>query len=101
MAGLNGIITDLERQKKAIDNALAELRGLEGAAPPEPTSSESQGSVKRKGGMTPEGKERLRAALRRRWAAKKRVAKKADGVDTSAAASNSQAPAPRKRGGIS
>jgi hypothetical protein len=101
MTGLNGIITDLEQQKKAIDNALAALRGLGGATPAEAASSESQATVKRRGGITPEGKERLRAALRRRWAAKKRGAKKADGAVASPAATTSQPPASRKRAGMS
>jgi hypothetical protein len=68
--GLNGIIAQLERQKAAIDRALAALRNLEGtetpaAAPP------SSGPAKRKGGMTPAGRKRLSAALRKRWAARK------------------------------
>jgi hypothetical protein len=67
---LNGIITQLERQKTAVERALAALRSIEGTETPASTPS-SSGPAKRKGGMTPEGRKRLSAALRKRWAAKK------------------------------
>jgi hypothetical protein len=60
-AGLNGIITQLERQKTAIERALTALRGVEGIPAP----------ATREGGMTPAGRRRLSAALKKRWAAKK------------------------------
>ena len=68
--GLNGIITQLERQRTAIDKALSALRDVEGTETPAPISTLSS-PAKRKGGMTPAGKKRLIAALKKRWAAKK------------------------------
>lgn len=70
---LNGIITQLERQKTAIEQALSALRNIDGIAEtaPAPTST---GPAKRKGGMTPAGRRRLSEALKKRWAAKKAAA---------------------------
>jgi hypothetical protein len=65
---LKGIINQLERQKTAIERALTALRGIEeipaSAAP-------ASAPATRKGGMTPAGRRRLSAALKKRWAAKK------------------------------
>jgi hypothetical protein len=57
--GLANIIKELERQKRVIERAVAALRDLEGTP------------AARKGGMTPAGRRRLSAALKKRWAAKK------------------------------
>jgi hypothetical protein len=67
---LNGIIAQLERQKTAIERALAALRDIDGTAEttPAPTLTDV---VKRKGGMTPARRRRLSEALKKRWAAKK------------------------------
>ncbi len=70
--GIAGVISQLERQRAAIDKALAALRDVESDAPASvPTATEP---AKRKGGMTPEGKKRLIKALKKRWAAKKAAA---------------------------
>jgi hypothetical protein len=74
--GFNGIIAQLERQKTAIDRALAALRDVDGTqeAATEATATTelaSSAPATRKGGMTPEGRKRLSAALKKRWAAKK------------------------------
>src|SRR5579871_1769335 len=66
--GFSGIITELEQQKAAIERALAALQNLDGGAPAQAPAS---APAKRKGGMTPAGKRRLIAALKKRWAAKK------------------------------
>ena len=95
-AAINEIIAQLEKQRDAIDRALSALRELEGkaAAPAVKASAKAAPADKttgkpakktRKGGMTPEGKERLVAALKARWAAKK-------------AAAEALAAAPPKRG---
>jgi hypothetical protein len=73
---ITDIIKQLEQRGKAIGRALSALRDVDGSglvSGPQAAQTE-RGPAKRKGGMTPEGKERLRAALRRRWAAKKRGA---------------------------
>jgi hypothetical protein len=63
-----GVIDRLERQKAAIERALAALREVD--APP--TAAQPANSpAARKGGMTPAGRRRLSAALKKRWAAKK------------------------------
>jgi hypothetical protein len=74
--GLKDVIARLEQQHIAIVRALAALRGMEGSGgieSPVPTPA----AAKKKGGMTPEGRTRLVAALKRRWAAKKKGARKA------------------------
>ena len=71
--GLKEIIDSLERQRTAIENALAALRGIEEVGQQNATSASSRGRgpAKRKGGMTPEGRKRLAEAMKRRWAAKR------------------------------
>jgi hypothetical protein len=64
-SGFSNIITQLEQQKAAIEKALAALHGLDGNA------LAQAAPAKRKGGMSPAGKRRLIAALKRRWAAKR------------------------------
>ncbi len=86
--GLISIIARLERQKTGIERALAALREVDGTPADEPTVSTP---ATRKGGMTPEGKERLIKALKKRWAARKGAAQ-----DGSGDAAPEKAPAPRK-----
>ena len=72
--GLSDIIARLERQKTAIERALAALREVEGAAEPVSAPATTQPAstpAKRKGGMTPEGRKRLAEAMKRRWAVKR------------------------------
>lgn len=82
--GIEEIISQLEKQRDAIDRALAALREVDGGSAPAPVAAkpaaprkaavqavEKAAVKKRKGGMSPEGKERLIAALKARWAAKK------------------------------
>lgn len=80
---LNKIIQQLERQKTAIERALTALREVEGIEAAGPASS-SSGPAERKGGMTPEGRKRLSAALKKRWAAAKKAAKATAGPQTAA-----------------
>ena len=87
--GLDSIITQLELQKAAIDRALAALREVDGTESPAPVAAAVPSApAVRNGGMSPEGKERLIAALKKRWAAKK-AAKKPSVV-------TAPAPGPRK-----
>ncbi len=73
--GLKDVIARLEQQHSAIVRALAALRGMEGLGGTESPAAPAPAPKKR--GMTPEGRARLIAALKRRWAAKKKTAKKA------------------------
>lgn len=75
-SGFSSIIAQLQQQKSAIEKALAALHSLDGSVPVK-AAAPAPGPAKRKGGMTPAGKQRLIAALKKRWAAKKRAAKKA------------------------
>jgi hypothetical protein len=93
--GYEGIIMQLEQQKAAIDKALTALRDVDGIAPAE-TKQAPEAPATRKGGMTPEGKERLVAALKKRWAAKKKGGKKV--ASASVEAVTAAAPAKRKGG---
>jgi hypothetical protein len=93
--GFEGIITQLENQKAAIENALAALRAVDGTgatAKAEPTAAAT-----RKGGMTPEGKERLVASLKKRWAAKKRAARKVAPVEAAPVAVTAPAVAAKRK----
>ena len=74
--GISAIVKMLEDQKAAIDRALNALREVDGAEPAKPAAKRGR-PAKKKGGMTPEGKQRLVAALKKRWAAKHAAAKKA------------------------
>jgi hypothetical protein len=103
-SGFSEIISQLEGQKRAIDKALEALRGLDGVDDNSPAvviETAVSGSTPRKGGMSPEGKKRLSAALRKRWAAKK--AAQGTPVETPAPAEmpakkkNAMSPAGRKR----
>jgi hypothetical protein len=92
--GIKDVVARLKRQKTAIDKALAALRGIDALDGHKPGVEVSEAvpsrSSKRKGGMTPEGRKRLSAALRKRWAAK-RAAEGATG------ATLAEAPATKKR----
>ena len=72
--GLNDIIARLEEQKSVVERALSALREIEGTGvqsgeekPPAPRKVR----VKRKRGITPEGRKRLAEAMKRRWAVKR------------------------------
>jgi hypothetical protein len=90
------IITELERQKTVIDNALAALRDVDGMKSPAPevtvkAAPATNVPATRKGRMSPEGKKRLIAALKKRWAAKK-TAGSAQPVSAPVAAPKKPAP---------
>jgi hypothetical protein len=75
--GLKEVIKGLEKQKTAIERALAALREVDGTAVESvPLASAAAPArrgrpAKRKGGMTPEGRKRLSEALKKRWAVKR------------------------------
>jgi hypothetical protein len=70
--GFSEIISQLEQQKTAINRAIVALRGLDGVdGNAQADSAAPVVSATLKGRMTPEGKRRLVAALKKRWAAKK------------------------------
>ena len=78
--GFDSIIIQLELQKAAINRALTALRDVDGSESSAPEPAAEAGAVPsapaiHKGGISPEGKKRLSAALKKRWAAKKAAAK--------------------------
>jgi hypothetical protein len=73
------IIKRLEKQKTAIDKAILALQGIdeEDVAPVAAVKRGRPKKVGRKRVLSPEAKERIAAAQRKRWAATKRAAKAA------------------------
>ena len=80
---MKDVIAQLERQRSAIEKALAALKAVEQtghetamvSAAGAPATGRRRGRPpKRKGGMTPEGRQRLAEAMRRRWAIKRSAA---------------------------
>lgn len=73
--GMKEVIKGLEKQKTAIERALAALLEVDGAlgesAPLAAAAPARRGRPRRKGGMTPEGRKRLSEALKKRWAVKR------------------------------
>jgi len=71
MNEIANIISRLETQKAAVDQALEALRDFAETGSITPGKSTGNSAPTRKGGMTPEGRRRLALAMRRRWAAKR------------------------------
>jgi hypothetical protein len=93
----SSIITELEQQLGAIDRALAALREISGPAPRRPGRPRKDGSADvpaateaapKKRVLSPEGRRRIIAATKRRWAEKR------------AQEAQEAAPAPKKRRGL-
>jgi hypothetical protein len=78
MDAFNDIITRLEKQKQAIDAALAALRQLDetAAVAPEPRAKRAytRSAVKKSGGISEAGRKSLAEAMKKRWAAKRAAA---------------------------
>jgi hypothetical protein len=78
MDAFTEIIARLEKQKDAIDKALAALRGTDEAAPaplepvvPAKRPYKRRAAKKKSGGISAEGRKRLADAMKKRWAAKR------------------------------
>jgi hypothetical protein len=71
MNEIANIISQLEAQKAAIEQALEALRDFGRTGSITPGKSTGKSAPARKGGMTPEGRRRLVLAMKRRWAAKR------------------------------
>jgi hypothetical protein len=68
VTSLDDIVTQLERQRDAIDNALEALRGISAQSSGDRTGAERSGKRR---GPNSEGRHRQIEAMRRYWAAKK------------------------------
>lgn len=78
---LKDVIASLEKQKSAIERALAALRDVEGAGSGSPGPGRPKGSgvkragrTSRRGRISNEGRRRLAEAMKRRWAVKRAAA---------------------------
>jgi hypothetical protein len=67
-SGFSSIIAQLEQQKAAVEKALAALHGLDGNVLAQAAPAHTPAKRHR---MSPAGKRRLIAALKKRWAAKR------------------------------
>jgi hypothetical protein len=98
--GLKEVIKGLEKQKTAIERALAALREVDGAtaeSAPAAAAPARRGRPRRKGGMTPEGRKRLSEALKKRWAAKRAGSQVKPVAKTKAKKKGGMTPEGRKR----
>jgi hypothetical protein len=71
------IISQLEKQKAAIERALSALREVDDSERLQAPSRGRLKKVRRKRTLSAEARERISAAQRKRWAAAKKAAKKA------------------------
>lgn len=78
MADLSNIISQLERQRDAIDGALAALRDISEAPAstgrrglPRKAEADAAPAAPQKRSLSPEGRKRIAEAARRRWAMKR------------------------------
>lgn len=80
MNDIDGIIKSLEQQRAAVVRALEALQGVGGTHEPEPKrrgrpAGKKTGAVKKKRVLSPEGRERIIAATKKRWAAVRKAQK--------------------------
>jgi len=84
---VENVITQLETQRSAIDRAISALREVAEKSPLAKVTSPSSNGQPRKRHLSPEGRRRIIAAAKKRWAAKR-----ADGTGTA----SQRAAAPRR-----
>ena len=73
------IVKELKRERDRLNKAIAALEETDSPAPrtSSPSVTPSAKSTKRGDRLTPEGRKRLSDALKKRWAEKKKAARKA------------------------
>jgi hypothetical protein len=69
---VENVISQLEKQRSAIDRALSALREITGSAATRVDGHRISQSKTKKRHLSPEGRRRIIAATKRRWAAKRR-----------------------------
>lgn len=77
MNEIASIIAQLERQRTAIDRALAALQDVSGSGASVPRAAKKVAGKKRR--LSPEGRRRIAEAARKRWAAEKAAKAAAEG----------------------
>ena len=91
MNNVENVISQLETQRSAIDRAISALREVAGKSPLAKVTSPSSNGQPRKRHLSPEGRRRIIAATKKRWAAKR----------TNGAGTASKRTATSRRGGMS
>jgi hypothetical protein len=86
------IISQLERQRAAIDRAISALREVEGVKPVETASPEATAKKPQKRRMSAAGRRRIAEAAKKRWADKRA----AEGVTAEKPGPTKKRPAPKK-----
>ena len=71
MSHIASAISELERQRDAIDTALSALRAIEMPGATRDVSNNSAGSTRKRRRLSAEGRRNIIAALKKRWAAKR------------------------------
>jgi len=89
---IENVISGLEKQRSAIDRAILALREITGAST-SATETVSQGTS-RKRRLSPEGRKRIIAATKKRWAAKR-------AAEAGTAPKSATAPSRSRRGAMS
>ena len=72
MNNVENVISQLEKQRSAIDRALAALREITGSAATRVDGHRISQSKTKKRHLSPEGRRRIIAATKKRWAAKRK-----------------------------
>ena len=73
MNNVENVISQLETQRSAIDRAILALREVAGKNPLAKVTSPSSNGQPRKRHLSPEGRRRIIAATKKRWAAKRAI----------------------------
>ena len=71
MSDIAAVISQLETQREAIQRALEALRGISGSSSLSSAKGKAPRSRSRKRHLSPEGRARIIAATKKRWAAQK------------------------------
>ena len=97
MNNVENVISQLETQRSAIDRAISALREVDGKSPLAKVTSPSSNGQPRKRHLSPEGRRRISAAVKKRWAAKRVKETGTASKRTAAPRRGAMSPAGRKR----
>jgi len=94
---VENVISQLETQRSAIDRAISALREVAGKSPLAQVTSPSSNGQPRKRHLSPEGRRRIIAATKKRWAAKRANGEGAASKRTATPRRGAMSPEGRKR----
>ena len=83
LSDVTRIISELERQRNAIELAISALQGLEGRKSTPRTASQPATPTPKKRQLSPEGRKRIVEATKKRWAAQRAALKRESAVPQS------------------